>query len=144
MNNIKVLFRRLHDKARVPKYKHLGDSGADLFAIENFVIRPGEIYSAKTGISISINEGIEAQIRPRSGLALKGLSVVNSPATIDSGYRGELKVPLINLGDEILKFKTEDRFAQIIFAPVYRANFIEVKNLDDSDRNSGGFGSTGL
>lgn len=144
MNDIKVFLKRLHDKAKVPKYKHLGDSGADLFTIENFVIRPEEIYLAKTGVSISINEGIEAQIRPRSGLALKGLSIVNSPATIDSGYRGELKVPLINLGQKMLSFKKGDRFAQIIFAPVYRANFIEVKNLDNSDRNNGGFGSTGL
>lgn len=144
MNDIKVLFKKVHKKAKVPVYKHIGDSGADLFTIEQFVIRPEEIYVARTGICVDIQEGVEAQIRPRSGLALKGLSIANTPATIDSGYRGEIKVILINLGDEILRFERGDRFAQIVFAPVYRGHFIEVKELTDTDRNVGGFGSSGI
>lgn len=144
MNDIKVLFTKIHEKAKVPKYKYDGDSGADLFAIEQFVIRPDEIYVVRTGICINIQKGVEAQIRPRSGLALKGISIVNTPATIDSGYRGEIKVILINLGDEILKFKVGDRFAQIVFVPVYRGNFIEVEKFEETDRNIGGFGSSGV
>ena len=144
MNEIKVLFKKVHKKAIVPVYKHSGDSGADLFTIEQFVIRPGEIYVARTGICIDIQKGIEAQIRPRSGLALKGLSIVNTPATIDSGYRGEIKVILVNLGNEILRFERGDRFAQIVFAPVYKGYFIETAELENTDRNTGGFGSSGV
>lgn len=143
MNGIKVLFRKIHKKARIPEYKCVGDSGCDLFAIERFVIRPGEIYLARTGICIELNKGIEAQIRPRSGLSLKGLSIINSPSTIDSHFRGEIKVPLINLGKEILVIGVGNRFAQMVFAPVYRAHFVEVKELNKSDRGTGGFGSTG-
>lgn len=144
MNDIRVLFKKVHKKAKVPEYKHSGDAGCDLFTIERFVIRPEEIRVARTGICIDIQKGVEAQIRPRSGLALKGLSIVNTPATIDSGYRGEIKVILINLGNEILTFETGDRFAQMIFAPVYRGHFIEVKELKDTDRNARGFGSSGI
>lgn len=144
MNNIKVLFTKIHKKAQIPKYKHDSDAGCDLFAIEQFVIRPDEIYMARTGFCMEIQKGIEAQIRPRSGLAVKGLSIVNSPATIDPGYRGEIKVVLINLGDEILTFKAGDRFAQMIFASVYRAHFLETKKLENTDRNTGGFGSSGI
>ena len=144
MNDIKVLFKKIHKNAKAPEYKHDGDSGCDLFVIEKFVIRPNEIRSTRTGICIEISKGIEAQIRPRSGLSLKGLSIVNSPATVDSGYRGELVVPLINLGNEILVFEVGDRFAQMIFAPVYRGHFIETKKLKDTSRNTDGFGSSGI
>jgi dUTP pyrophosphatase len=143
-NDIKIFFNKLNKKARTPEYKHGGDSGADLFAVDDFEVKAGEIYLAHTGISISLVVGIEAQIRPRSGLALKGLSIVNSPSTIDSGYRGELKVPLINLGKEDILIKGGERFAQIVFAPVFKGHFIEVEELSGSDRDSGGFGSTGL
>jgi len=144
MNDIKVLFKKVHRDAKVPKYKHVGDSGADLCTAEDFVIRPGDIKTIRTGICIEIENGIDVQIRSRSGLFLKGLSVMNPVGSVDSGYRGEIFVPLVNLGKEMLSFKKGDRIAQIVFAPVYRANFIEVRNLDDSDRSSGGFGSTGL
>jgi len=142
-NDTKILYKKTHKKAKMPKYSKVGDSGADLFAVEDFVVRPGQIVLAKTGICIAMNKYIEAQIRPRSGLALKGLSIVNSPGTIDSGYRGEIKVALINLGKEELKFKVGDKFAQMVFAPVLRGHFIETKKLDETDRNSGGFGHTG-
>ena len=144
MNDIKVFFKKIHKKAKTPEYKHFLDSGADLFTLENFVMRTGEIYLARTGICIDIQKGIEAQIRPRSGLALKGLSIVNSPATIDSGYTGEIKVILINLGEEMMSFRAGDKFAQIIFAPIYRGHFIEIDELNESDRGTSGFGSSGM
>jgi len=144
MNDIKVFFRKTHKKAKTPQYKHPGDSGADLFTLESFVLRAGEIYLARTGICVDIQKGIEAQIRPRSGLALKGLSIVNSPATIDAGYTGEVKVILINLGEEMMSFKAGDKFAQIVFAPVYRGHFIEIDELNESDRGARGFGSSGM
>jgi len=145
MNDIKVFFRKNHKKAKTPEYKHAGDSGADLFALEDFVIRIGQIYLARTGICIQLQDGIEAQIRPRSGLALKGLSIVNSPATIDSGYRGELKVVLINLGEEMMSFRAGDKIAQIVFVPVYKGHFIEIDELNElDDRGNKGFGSSGM
>lgn len=144
-NDIKVLFKRMHKKARVPKYKHVGDSGCDLFAIERFVVRPREIYLTDLGFSIEMSKGIEAQIRSRSGLATKkGLVVVNQPGTIDSSYKGPVKVGLINLSDKMVIVESGDRIAQMVFAPVYRAHFIEVGKLNKSDRGADGFGSTGL
>lgn len=144
MNDIKVLFKKIHEDAHVPTYKYESDSGCDLYTVEKLKIEPGEICKARTGICIELTKGIEAQIRPRSGLSLKGLTVVNSPATIDAGYRGELMVPLMNLGKETLEFEVGDRFAQMIFAPVYKGHFIEVKKFKNTDRNIGGFGSSGV
>jgi len=145
MNDIKVFFRKMHKKAKTPEYKHPGDSGADLFALEDFVIRSGQICVARTGVCIELQKGIEAQIRPRSGLALKGLSIVNSPGTIDSGYRGEIKVVLINLGEEMISFRAGDKIAQIVFMPVYRGHFIEIDELNELDgRGDRGFGSSGM
>lgn len=143
MNDIKVLFRKMSSDARTPEYIHRDDSGADLYSIEDFVLEPGDIKLVGTGICIEIAKGIDAQLRPKSGLSLKGLSVINSPATIDAGYRGEIRVPLINLGRKQLKFKKGDKIAQIVFAPVYRGHFIEMLDLGESDRGRGGFGSTG-
>ncbi len=143
MNDIRVMFRKMQKDAKTPEYQHHDDSGADLYSTEEFILEPGEIRLVGTGICIEIAKGTEAQLRPKSGLSLKGLSVINSPATIDAGYRGEIKVPLINLGREKLEFKKGDKIAQIVFAPIYRGNFIEMNELGDSPRGGGGFGSTG-
>lgn len=143
-NDIKVMFKKVHKKAKIPEYKHVGDSGCDLFAIKRFTVRPGEIYLIDLGFSIEMSKGIEAQIRSRSGLAIKkGLVVVNQPGTIDASYKGPVKVGLINLGDKMITIECGARVAQMVFAPVYRAHFVEVKELSKSDRGTGGFGSTG-
>lgn len=144
MNDIKVLYRKMSEHAKEPTYSHSSDSGADLYSVEEFELKPGEIKAAGTGICIEIAKGIEGQVRPKSGLALKGLSVVNSPGTIDAGYRGEIKVILINLGKNKLSFKRGDKIAQIVFTPVYKGHFIEMLELSGSGRGTGGFGSTGL
>lgn len=145
MNDIKVLFRRMSKDAKTPAYKYNDDAGADLYSIEAFEIEPGEIKLVGTGICIELKRGIEAQIRPRSGLAVKhGLTVINTPGTIDAGYRGEIRVALINLGKEKLTFEKYTRIAQIVFTPVYRGHFIEMLELGDSARSDGGFGHTGM
>lgn len=144
MNDIKVLFKKTHKDAKIPEYAHIGDSGADLYSVEGFELKPGDIQLVGTGISIEIDKGIEAQIRPKSGLASKGLSIVNSPGTVDSSFRGEIKVILINVGKNKLKFKKGNKIAQIVFCPIYRGHFIEVNDLNDSSRDGGGFGSTGI
>lgn len=143
MNDIKILFRKMNSTARTPEYVHHDDSGADLYSIEDFTLKPGDIKLVGTGICIEMAKGVDAQIRPKSGLSLKGLSIINSPATIDAGYRGEIRVPLINLGKKQLNFKKGDKIAQIVFAPVFRGHFIEMHELNDTDRGDGGFGSTG-
>jgi len=145
MNDIKVLFRKMSKDARKPEYSHHDDSGADLFSVEEFVIEPGKIRLTHTGICMEFSKGVDAQIRPRSGLALKkGLTVVNTPGTIDAGYRGEICVALINLGKEKVEIFKGDRIAQIVFTPVYKAHFIEMLELSgDTDRGTGGFGHTG-
>jgi dUTP pyrophosphatase len=144
MNDIKVLYRKMTKDAKEPSYSHNTDSGADLYSAEDFTIKPGEIKIVGTGICIEIAKGIEGQVRPKSGLAMKGMSVVNSPGTIDAGYRGEIKVILINLGKEKLSFNKGDKIAQIVFTPVYKGHFIEMLELSGSGRGTGGFGSTGL
>ena len=146
MNDLKIYFKRLSKKAKIPKYSKRGDACCDLSVIENYMIRPGETRLARTGFAIAIPEGFEAQVRPRSGLALKkGLSIPNSPATIDSGYRGEIKIPLINLGKKAITIKEGDRIAQMKFAVVYTGHFLDVgdNDLEETERGTGGFGSTG-
>ncbi|MDP3387287.1 MAG: dUTP diphosphatase [Eubacteriales bacterium] len=131
----------------LPKYETEGSSGMDLRAnvVETIVLKPFERYLVPTGISIEIPRGFEAQIRARSGLAIKhGISLVNGIGTIDSDYRGEIKVILINLGGEEFEIKKGDRIAQMIFAKVEMAEVREVKVIESSDRGSGGFGHTGL
>jgi len=146
MNDIKVFFRKMHKDAIVPEYKLSGDAGCDLFTVEDVYLNPGDIRLVSTGISIQLPEqSMEAQVRPRSGLAYeKGITVLNSPATIDSGYRGEIKVILVNFGKDQVAFKKGDRIAQMVFTFVYRGHFIEVNDLDNTDRGTGGLGSTGL
>jgi len=143
---IKVLVKKLNPKAELPKYKTEGSSGMDLMAlIENPIkIKPQNSALISTGLSIAIPEDTEIQIRPRSGLAAKSsISVLNTPGTIDSDYRGELKIILFNHGKEEFTVKNNDRIAQMILMPVMKAEFEEVEELPKTVRGSGGFGSTG-
>jgi len=147
INNLRIYFKKLSDKAILPTYSKMGDACCDLYVIEDYIIKPGEICLVRTGFAIAIPEGYEAQIRPRSGLALKqGLFVLNSPGTIDAGYRGEVKIILTNLGKKDIVIKTGDRVAQMKFAAVLTGYFLDIgdNDLDDTARGSGGFGSTGL
>ena len=138
----------LEDGARVPVYSSVLAAGADLHAYlpeGNVVLRPMERALIPTGIRMAIPEGYEAQVRPRSGLAAKnGITVLNTPGTIDADYRGEVKIILINLSNEDFTVKNGDRIAQMVIAPCIRAQFTEVKKLDDTQRGEGGFGSTGV
>lgn len=130
-----------------PQYMSEGASGADLYAAVNGeqVLEPSGILTVPTGVFIELPSGYEAQVRPRSGLALRhGLSIVNAPGTIDNDYRGEICVILCNLGKEPIKINRGMRIAQLIFQPVVRAEFIEVKELGTTRRNDGGFGHTGV
>jgi dUTP pyrophosphatase len=132
--------------ARVPEYKTSGSAGADLRARlgEPILLVPGERAAVPTGLRIELPPGFEAQVRPRSGLALeKGLTCLNSPGTIDSDYRGEIKVILVNLGAQAATIADGDRIAQLVVAPACRAAFQIVRALGETERGSGGFGSTG-
>ena len=143
---IKVLINKLNPKAELPKYKTEGSSGMDLMAlIENpITIKPQNSALIPTGLSIAIPEDTEVQIRPRSGLAAKSsISVLNTPGTIDSDYRGEIKIILFNHGKEEFTVNNNDRIAQMILMPVLKAEFEEVEELPKTIRGSGGFGSTG-
>ncbi len=129
----------------LPGYETSGSAGMDVRAAEATSIAPGKRGLVGTGFAFAIPEGYEVQVRPRSGLALKqGISVLNTPGTIDSDYRGEIKVILANLGDEDFVINRGDRIAQIIVAPVQRGNLVEVADLNKTERGSGGFGSTGV
>ncbi len=131
----------------MPVYSSPEAAGADIRACieENITIRPGERLLVPTGIFIELPMGYEAQIRPRSGLAIKhGISLVNSPGTIDSDYRGEIKVIMINHGTEDFVICRGDRIAQMVIAPVLRGTFIPADKLGETERGSGGFGSTGV
>jgi len=137
--------KRLSNEAKIPAYQSEEAAGFDLHSIEDVVINPGERKLIGTGLAFEIEKGYEVQIRPRSGLAVKhGITVLNSPGTIDSDYRGEIKVLLINLGNEKFEIKKGDRIAQAVIAPVIQAEIIEVDSLSDTKRGAGGFGSTGV
>jgi dUTP pyrophosphatase len=130
----------------IPCYQTEGSSGADLKAAiaADLIIPPLSRALIPTGLFLQIPVGYEAQVRPRSGLAIKsGLTVLNTPGTIDSDYRGEVKVIMINLGDTDVTIKPGDRIAQLVFMPVVRANFIVKDNVEETERGEGGFGSTG-
>lgn len=143
-DTLSVRIVQLHEHAVLPKYQTVGSAGLDLHAVEDSEIWMGGVSIVPTGIAMAIPQGYEAQVRPRSGLAAKNsVTVLNSPGTIDSDYRGEIKVILINHGDELFKIRRGDRIAQIVFAPVSRVSFDTVSSLDESERGSGGFGSTG-
>lgn len=133
--------------AVLPVYKTSGAAGADVCAFlkEDIVIHHGEYTLVPTGLYFEIPQGYEIQVRPRSGLAFKnGVTVLNTPGTIDSDYRGELKVLLVNLGKEDFTVKNGDRIAQIILAPVTQADFVQAEFLSQTERGEGGFGSTGV
>ena len=143
---IKVLIKKLDEKVKLPEYKTTGSSGLDLTAFieEKIVIKPGGNALVPTGISIAIPEDTEVQIRPRSGLAAKNnISVLNTPGTIDSDYRGEIKVIIYNHGNENFSINNGDRIAQMILAPVVKMELEEKNDLPKSIRGKGGFGSTG-
>ena len=142
----KILIKKLSKEAIIPKYETDGSSGMDISACidEEIKIFPGEKAIIRSGISLSIPKGFEVQIRPRSGLALKqGITVLNSPGTIDADYRGEIKVILINHGDAPFVIEHEMRIAQMVVEQYQRIEFKLVKELTGSERGSGGFGSTG-
>lgn len=130
----------------LPAYALAGDAGADLKSAEALTLQPGARAMVATGIRIALPEGYAAFVVPRSGLAVRhGISIVNSPGTVDAGYRGEIKVPLINLDpNEPFHIEVGDRIAQLIVMPVSRAEFVRVEELQDSERGEGGFGSTGV
>lgn len=141
---LKIKIKKEPD-AKMPSYAHKGDSGMDMYSTEECVLKPMERKLISTGIWIEIPQGFEAQIRPKSGLAINhGISHVNCVGTIDSSYRGEIKVPLINLDSKSYKIEKGKKIGQMVFAKVEKAVFEEVKELGDTTRNEGGFGSTGL
>lgn len=128
----------------LPRYATTGSAGMDVFSAEQLSLKPGQRHAVATGLALAIPAGFEIQVRPRSGLALKhGITVPNTPGTIDSDYRGELKIILINLGDESFAIERGDRIAQLVLAPVVQAAWSEVDELDETTRGDGGFGSTG-
>ena len=146
MSSIRIAIKRLPhgDGLPLPTYATAGAAGMDVVSAEDLTLAPGTRYPVATGFAMAIPPGFEVQVRPRSGLALKhGITCLNTPGTIDSDYRGEVKVILANLGGEPFEIRRGERIAQLVPAPVQRASMDEVADLDDTARGSGGFGSTG-
>ncbi len=144
--SIPVMVKRLphFEGLTLPAYATDGAAGMDVLSAENVTLAPGERWPVATGLAVAIPHGYEIQVRPRSGLALKhGIGVPNAPGTIDSDYRGELKVILINHGESSFEIRRGDRIAQFVLAPVVRASWLKVEELDETARGEGGFGSTG-
>ena len=146
---VKVPLKRLDNGAdlALPQYETAGSAGADIRAAVDAPLRlePGQRALVPAGFAMALPAGYEAQVRPRSGLAVKnGITVLNAPGTIDSDYRGEVRVPLINLGDEAFTVERGMRIAQLVIAPVVQAGFDEVADLSETERGAGGFGSTGV
>ncbi|MBQ6457764.1 MAG: dUTP diphosphatase [Kiritimatiellae bacterium] len=140
-----VRFKRIDRDAVLPAYAHPGDAGMDICSVEELVLPPGKRSLIRTGLVMELPDGYEAQVRPRSGLALKhGVTVLNSPGTIDAGYRGEVGVILVNHGDSAFSIRKGDRIAQLVVAPVTAAEVEEVASVAASERGAGGFGSTGV
>ena len=143
---IKVLVKKLNPSVKLPSYKTKGASGMDLMAYidKPIDLKPGESYLIPTGLAVAFPKEYEIQIRPRSGLAAKNnISVLNTPGTIDSDYRGEIKIILFNHGDKNFKINDGDRIAQMILSPVIKMDLVETNELPESFRGEGGFGSTG-
>lgn len=149
MNKVEVKFKRLnkkYDEVPLPSYSTEGSAGMDIRAAmdEDMILRKGDIKLIPTNLSVAIPEGYEIQVRPRSGLAVKhGIGILNSPGTIDSDYRGEIKIILINLSDEDFTIKSGDRIAQMVLSKFYKININETDLLEESLRGKGGFGHTG-
>ena len=140
-----VKFRKIDPDAVLPAYAHPGDAGMDVRSVEELVIEPGGRKLVRTGLVMQLPPGHEAQVRPRSGLALKnGVTVLNTPGTIDEGYRGEVGVILANFGAEPFKVEKGAKIAQIVIAPCLRAEIVETDAVDETARGAGGFGSTGV
>ena len=140
---VKVL--RSDPEAQLPAYAHPGDAGMDVRSIEDVTLAPGARALVHTGLVLMLPPDAEAQVRPRSGLALKhGVTVLNTPGTIDAGYRGEVGVILINLGTEPFAVEKGMKIAQLVVAPVTQSDIVEVAEVDETDRGAGGFGSTGV
>jgi len=137
--------RKISEDAVLPQYAHKGDAGMDLYSIEEKMINPGETVLVRTGIQIELPENTEAQIRPRSGLALKhSITVLNSPGTIDEGYRGEIRIILINHGKESFRIEKHMRIAQMVICRFIHAQITEAEELSTTERAENGFGSSGL
>ncbi len=137
--------RRIDPAAQLPTYAHPGDAGMDVRSVETLTLQPGARALVHTGLVFQLPPNAEAQVRPRSGLALKhGVTVLNAPGTIDAGYRGEVGVVLVNLGAEPFTVEKGMKIAQVVVAPVAQAEIVEVAETDDTARGAGGFGSTGL
>jgi dUTP pyrophosphatase len=142
---MKVKIQKTHPEAKTPQYAHEGDAGMDLYTTENTTIKPQETKTIPTGLKIQIEPGHEAQIRPKSGLAANhSITVLNTPGTIDAGYRGEIKVILINHGKQEYKIEKGQKIAQIVFKKTETAQIEEVTTLQETTRGEKGFGSTGL
>lgn len=141
---MKLSVKRLSDKATIPEYQSVGSAGFDLHAVDNYVLMPGEIELVGTGLAFDIPSGYELQIRPRSGLSAKSkLRIANSPGTIDNDFKGEVKIIMENTGRMVSIIDKGDRVAQAILAPIIQAEIMEVEEVGESERGSGGFGSTG-
>tara|TARA_B100000767_G_C19692769_1_gene504778 strand:+ start:672 stop:1112 length:441 start_codon:yes stop_codon:yes gene_type:complete len=141
-----IQIKKLFDKVLTPKYETSGSSGMDIAAYlkQDISVSPGDKAMVPTGFSLSIPQGYEVQIRPRSGLAAKkGITILNTPGTIDSDYRGEIKIILINLSKDMFVIKNGERIAQMVVCPVEQVSLEEVEELSDTDRGKDGFGSTG-
>ena len=142
---MKLYFKKLEEDVTIPQFKTEGSAGMDVQSREDFILKPGHFKIVKTGLSCAVEPGYELQVRPRSGLAAKnGVTVLNTPGTIDSDYRGELKVILINLSDRDFVVNSGERIAQIIVSPVTVADFKITDSLSDTQRGEKGFGSTGV
>lgn len=142
---MKVLIKRLDPELPIPAFAHEGDAGLDLLAAESLSLKPSERALVPTGLALAIPEGYAGYVQPRSGLAVKrGLGLINAPGLIDSGYRGEVKIALINLDpDNVIHISRGDKIAQLVILQVPQVSLVEVDELPESKRGSGGFGSTG-
>lgn len=142
---MKLKFKRIHEDAIIPRYAHDKDSGMDLYSIEDKIIEPGETILVETGLKLELPENTEAQVRPKSGIALNNsVTVLNSPGTIDESFKGHLCVILINHGKNPYKVEKGKKIAQLVIQPVIRVEIEEIEELSESSRGEGGFGSTGL
>ncbi len=141
---VKIRIKKIRDNAVTPRYEHDGDAGMDLYAVEDSSLHPGERKLIPTGLQVEVPRGYEMQIRPKSGLALKhGITVLNTPGTVDSCYRGEVGVIMHNASDRDYEIKAGEKVAQAVIAKVEKAVIEEVEDLTQTQRGSGGFGSTG-
>ncbi|MBW6408635.1 dUTP diphosphatase [Clostridium weizhouense] len=145
MEKYTLKIKKINNKAIIPNYAHEGDAGLDLYSVDEIKLSPGERALIHTGIQIELPKDTEAQIRPRSGLALKnGITTLNSPGTIDEGYRGEIGVILINHSNEVFKVEQGMKIAQMVIKPVFKVNVIESNELSTTERSENGFGSSGI